>query len=103
MHDPLTQAIHVLFWMNVSLQLWDGVATYQGLKWGGHELNPILRASITQWGMVRALLGWKLLACGLLVFLRMVHQRALAVKALTVTATAYVCFSLVPWVWLVFT
>ena len=102
MHDPLTQAVHVLFWVNVCLQLVDGVATYQGLLWGGHELNPILRTSIARWGVVSTLLGWKLLACGLLVFLRLVNRPVLAVKALTLTAMAYVCFSLVPWVWLVF-
>jgi hypothetical protein len=102
MHDPLTQVVHFLFMLNVGLQLLDGIVTYQGLQAGVQEVNPILRASMARWGIVGALLGWKLVACGLLVFLRMVNQRALAVKALTLTAMAYVCFSLVPWLWFFF-
>ena len=101
MHDPLTQAVHFLFWVNVGLQLIDGLVTYQGMRLGVQEVNPILRASIAQWGVVCALLGWKLLACGLLVFLRMVNRPVLAVKALILTALAYICFSLVPGLWLV--
>ena len=102
MHDPLTQAIYVLFWVNIGLQLVDGLVTYQGVHLGIQEVNPILRASIAHWGLVSTLLGWKLLACGLLVFLRLVNRPVLAMKALALTATVYVCFSLVPWLWLFF-
>jgi hypothetical protein len=102
MHDPLTQAVHFLFWVNIGLQLVDGLATYHGVQLGVQEVNPLLRASIAHWGAGWVLLGWKMLACGLLVFLRLVNQRVLAVKALTLTATVYVCFSLVPWLWLFF-
>jgi hypothetical protein len=102
MHDPLTQAVHVLLWVNVGLQLIDGLATYHGLQLGAQEMNLLLHASITHWDVGGALVGWKLLACGLLVFLRLVNRPVLAVKALIVTATAYVCFSLVPWLRLFF-
>jgi uncharacterized protein DUF5658 len=101
MHDPPDSGCPLPLLVNIGLQLLDGVATYQGLRWGGHELNPILRAAIAQRGVVSALLGWKLLACGLLVFLRMVNRPVLAVKALILTTLAYICFSLVPGLWLV--
>lgn len=90
--------MHALFLVNVGLQLCDGLATYYGVHRGMPEANPLLHASITQWGVGWALFSWKALACGLLVFLRtVVKSRVLAVKALTLTATVYLCFSLLPW------
>jgi len=91
------EAVHALFLVNIGLQLCDGLATYYGVQRGMPEANPLLHASITQWGVGGALVGWKGLAGGLLLFLRLVPSRVLAVKALTLTVTVYLCFSLLPW------
>ena len=36
---------------NIVLQLVDGIATYQGFQIGVQEANPLVRASIAQWGV----------------------------------------------------
>jgi hypothetical protein len=79
------------------LQIFDGVATYQGLRVGWKEANPILIAAFAQFGVGPALLLFKANACGLLFLLNRHSQHYLVAPALYLLATAHVCMSLVPW------
>lgn len=97
MNSPENHAIHQLFLLNISLQLFDGVATYFGILGPWHEANPILAATMAQVGVGAALLLFKALACAALVLLRSLARRPLVAKALTVLAVAYGCLSFVPW------
>lgn len=91
------EAVHALFLVNIGLQLCDGLATYYGVHRGMPEANPLLHASITQWGVGWALLVWKTAACLLLLFLRALGAHPFIVRALTLTAACYVALSLLPW------
>lgn len=85
-----------LFLLNLSLQLFDGVATYQGARiWG--EGNPILFHSMAYFGVGVALLLFKAKACGLLVLLRRRGERPVIIASLTVVALCYGVFSFIPW------
>ena len=81
--------MHFIF--NLLLQVFDGVLTYQVAVRGVPEANPIVSASIAQWGLVGGLLYWKTLACALLflIFMLRYRRRALAVQALTLTGAVY--------------
>ena len=54
---------------NIFLQVFDGMATYFILSRGGAELNPFVGAAIDAWGLVWALVYWKVFVCALLVIL----------------------------------
>ncbi len=60
--------ISLLVVMNLSLQVWDGLATYYGLALGVQEGNPLLRSCMEYWGVGVTLVGAKSAACVLLVF-----------------------------------
>ena len=62
--------ISLLVVMNLSLQVWDGLATYYGLSHGVQEGNPLLRACMEYWGAGVTLVGAKSAACVFLVYLR---------------------------------
>ena len=51
--------LHQLFLLNLALQLFDGVATYQGLRHHWTEGNPIILASIPYLGTGATLLLFK--------------------------------------------
>jgi hypothetical protein len=88
--------LHDLFLLNIALQLFDGVATVQGLaSW--REGNPVIRAAIQALGAEQALLLWKAQACGWLVLLRSSAAPALAGPALAFGAGLYLTLSFVPW------
>jgi hypothetical protein len=91
------QRIHELFVLNVALQLFDGVATYQGLRVGWQEANPLLVSVFRQFGVAPTLVMFKANACGLLFLLKRNHHHRLVAPALTFLATVYCCLSLVPW------
>ena len=95
MAAPLIPIVWYHFIFNLLLQVFDGVLTYEVLSLGAQEANPLVRNAITQWGTVWGLLYWKTLACGLLllIFALRHRQRALTIKALTLTATVYGCLS----------
>jgi hypothetical protein len=88
---PLFPAASGVFVFNLLLQVFDGVLTYQVVTLGVPEANPIVRASILEWGLVWGLLYWKVLACVLLfvIFALSYRRQALALNALTLTAAVY--------------
>jgi hypothetical protein len=91
-----TARIQELFVLNVFLQLFDGIATYYGVAhWG--EGNPIVATLIAYLGVGMALFLVKLKACGFLWVLRRLQGRPLVVESLAGLATAYACFSFIPW------
>ena len=54
---------------NLFLQLFDGTASYFILSRGEAELNPFVSAAIDAWGLLWALVYWKVFVCALLVIL----------------------------------
>jgi hypothetical protein len=90
------ERLHQLFLLNLALQLFDGVATYQGIHvWG--EGNPLLQASIPYLGAGATLLLFKAKACGFLVVLRRLGTRPFVYESFLVLATVYTFFSFIPW------
>ena len=88
--------LHELFVLNVALQLFDGVASWQGVHlWG--EGNPVLSGLMAMLGVEFTLLLFKANACGFLVLLRRCWRTQLAHDALVVLAALYTGLSLVPW------
>lgn len=95
---PEHRRVYDLFVLNIALQLFDAVATYQGLQIGCKEANPILASAFASFGVGPALLLFKAKACGLLFLLNRnrAHHR-LVTPALTLLAAVYTVFSLGPW------
>ena len=89
--------LHQLFLLNIALQLFDGVATYQGLRLQWCEGNPLLVTSMSTLGIGSTLLLFKAKACAFLVVLRRCWRHQEAYDALRVLAVFYTSFSLVPW------
>jgi len=83
--------------LNLFLQLTDGVVSYQAFALGAVEANPVVAAGIVKWGMVWGLAYNKILACLLLllIFALRHSSRSLTQKALSVTASVYVCTTIV--------
>ena len=69
------------------------MVSYQAFALGAIEANPVVAASIINWGMVWGLIYNKALACVLLllIFALRRNRRLIATRALTVTASVYVC------------
>jgi hypothetical protein len=82
---------------NLFLQLTDGLLSYQAFALGAIEANPIVSAAILNWGMGWGLIYNKALACLLLflIFALRHNRRLLAMRALSVTASVYVCVIIV--------
>ncbi|MCX8073511.1 MAG: DUF5658 family protein [Candidatus Binatia bacterium] len=91
------RTLHDLFLLNVALQLFDGVATYQGLRLGFQEANPLLRATFQLLGVENTLLLFKAHACGLLFLLHRYRQHRVIQFALATVALVHVLFSFLPW------
>ena len=89
--------LYRLFVLNMALQLFDGVATYQGLRIGFQEANPILLQAFSQIGVLPTLVFYKAYACGLLVMLHVITPARLGVPILQGLAAVYCIFSLGPW------
>jgi Domain of unknown function (DUF5658) len=53
--------------LNLTLQVFDGLFSYQLFSLGLGEANPLLAAAISEWSIVWGLLYNKLLACVLLI------------------------------------
>lgn len=87
-----------IFAVNVLLQIFDGVVTYQGLQLGCLEANPLVRASFAFWGIGPALLLFKAKACGLLLLVRRCAPADLGFRALRMVAIAYGICSVLPWI-----
>lgn len=89
--------LYRLFVLNMALQLFDGVATYQGLRVGFEEANPILLQAFGLIGVLPTLILYKAYACGLLVVLHRVTPARLGVPIMQGLAAVYCIFSLGPW------
>ena len=86
-------SVRDLLTFNLFLQLTDGLVSYQAFALGATEANPVVAAAIVNWGMGWGLIYNKVLACLLLVLIFALgrSQRSLATRALSVTASVYVC------------
>jgi hypothetical protein len=95
MHSPLP-VVWFQFIVNLLLQAFDGFLTYQVLSLGVPELNPLVRNTIMQWGVVWGLLYWKIFACVLLliIFALRHRERSLTIKAFALTAAVYAYVSI---------
>ena len=83
--------------LNVGLQVFDGLATYAGLRAGMGEGNPLLLASMRHLGTAQALVLFKLEACAALALIWAVRRSSLAAPALIVCAAVYLVWSVGPW------
>ena len=93
---PSQACLHQLLLLNISLQLFDGVASYHGVRWWG-EGNPLISEAMVTLGIGPALLLYKAKACGVLVLLRRVTPPRTTLAAYAVVAVAYGTMSFVPW------
>jgi Domain of unknown function (DUF5658) len=82
-----------LLTFNLFLQFTDGLVSYQAFALGAIEANPVVAAAILNWGMIWGLLYSKTFACVLLLLVFAISRshRLLSTRALTVTASVYVC------------
>jgi hypothetical protein len=92
------RVLPVLLGCNLALQLFDGLATYHGLKVGYGEGNPIVAAMLAAVGIGPGLFLVKAYACTCIVVIWTLRRRSqLAAPALAATALAYAIGSLGPW------
>ena len=83
--------------LNLLLQTFDGIATYQGLQVGFHEANPLLLGAFQWMGPGSTLFIVKVQACALLLLLHQTAPRRLGVTLMRFLAAVYCLFSLGPW------
>lgn len=86
-------SVRDLLTFNLFLQVTDALVSYQAFALGAVEANPVVAAAMVNWGMIGGVIYNKTLACVLLllIFAFRRNQRSLAKRALTVTASVYVC------------
>lgn len=89
--------VAALLTLNIVLQLFDGIATYEGLRIGWGEANPLLVTVFGLMGVGPGLLLFKLKACVLLVVVAYFTPPPVGVKVLRLLAAVYCTFSLAPW------
>jgi low affinity Fe/Cu permease len=82
-----------LLTFNLFLQFTDGLVSYQAFALGAAEANPVVAAAIVNWGTGWGLVYNKALACLLLllIFVLRHNRHLMALRALSVTASVYVC------------
>jgi hypothetical protein len=78
---------------NLFLQFTDGLISYQAFALGAIEANPVVAAAIVNWGMIGGLVYNKTLACVLLLLIFALRRnlRLMTMRAMTVTASVYMC------------
>lgn len=91
MSTPGIPAVWTHLSVNLFLQAFDGILTYQVLLLGVPEANPLVSATIALWGDLWGLVLWKTLACVLLLFIfKFRHQRHnLTIHAFRITGGVY--------------
>lgn len=94
---PTYEELHQLLSLNLLLQMFDGVVTWQGIQLGFAEANPLIASTFLAFGITEALLLFKAQACGFLILLRRSCPPALARRALRAVAVAYSICSVAPW------
>jgi Domain of unknown function (DUF5658) len=82
--------------INLTLQAFDGLFSYQAFSLGAGEANPIVGAAISSWGVIYGLLYKKAFACALLLLIFSIGFRhsSLARRALILTASVYASVAL---------
>jgi Domain of unknown function (DUF5658) len=83
--------------LNIVLQAFDGIATYQGLQMGFREANPLLLFCFAWLGVGPALLLFKTNACALLWLVKRTTPLRVGVPLLRGLAAVYCLLSLGPW------
>ena len=80
-----------LLGFNLFLQIFDGTASYFILSRGEAELNPLVSAAIEAWGLLWALVYWKVFLCALLLILYSLRNfpTKLPLHGLTFAAIVY--------------
>ena len=83
--------------LNLTLQVFDGLFSYQVFSLGAAEANPFVSAAIANWGVTYGLLYKKTLACALLFLVFAFRHRlpSLTHRGLVVTASVYVAVTVV--------
>jgi len=83
--------------LNLTLQIFDGLFSYQAFSLGAAEANPFVSAAIANWGVIYGLLYKKILACALLllVFAFRHSLPSLTRRGLIVTASVYASVTVV--------
>jgi len=86
-------SIRDLLILNLTLQVFDGLFSYQVFSLGAAEANPFVSAAISSWGVIYGLLYKKIFACALLLLIFVLGRRhaGLVRRALIVTASVYTC------------
>jgi Domain of unknown function (DUF5658) len=79
--------------LNLTLQVFDGLFSYQTFLLGAGEANPFVSAAISSWGVTYGLLYKKIFACALLLLVFAFRHRlpSLTQRGLMVTASVYSC------------
>jgi uncharacterized protein DUF5658 len=90
-------SVRDLLILNLTLQVFDGLFSYQVFSLGAVEANPFVSAAISSWGVTYGLLYKKILACGLLLLIFTLRQRhaSLVTRAMIVSASVYTCVAAV--------
>lgn len=96
-HTTPQAKLAALLTLNLVLQLFDGIATYQGLSIGWEEANPLLVAVFAFMGVGPGLLLFKVKACVLLLLLHRYTPVPVGIKVMRMLAAVYCTFSLAPW------
>ena len=92
------RALSALLFLNLWLQIFDGVATYLGVSAGYGEGNPSVAATFSHFGLLPTLCLVKAYACGCLLLIWALRGRStLVAPALVATAVAYAAGSVAPW------
>ena len=97
LEKPPVQRLYQLFLLNLCLQIFDGVATYEGVRLHWSEGNPLLLNIMPYLGLGTTLLLFKAKACGFLLVLRRLDARPFVCESMIVLAAVYVFFSFIPW------
>jgi Domain of unknown function (DUF5658) len=86
-------SIRDLLILNLTLQVFDGLFSYQAFSLGAVEANPFVSAAISSWGVIYGLFYKKFLACALLFLVFAFRHRlpSLTQRGLVVTASVYAC------------
>jgi hypothetical protein len=96
-HTSPEAKLWALLALNVVLQVFDGIATYEGLRLGWGEANPLLVAVFELMGVGAGLLLFKLKACVLLLLVYRFTPVPVGIRVLQLLAAVYCTFSLAPW------
>jgi hypothetical protein len=83
--------------LNLMLQVFDGLFSYQVFSLGVAEANPLVLAAISSWGVIYSLLYKKGLACALLFLTFVLGRRhaGLVRRAMIVTASVYASVAMI--------